>query len=63
LISSALVAFADLLTRGLMLLHSYVAGNGAFPPPLTEDEERQMLERKEAGDEEARFESFGSAMR
>jgi len=24
------------------------------PPPLTEDEERQMLERKEAGDEEAR---------
>ncbi len=54
MISSALVAFADLLTRGLMLLHSYVAGNGAFPPPLTEDEERQMLERKEAGDEEAR---------
>ena len=54
MISSALLAFAALLTRGLMLLHSYIAGNGAFPPPLTEDEERQMLERKEAGDEEAR---------
>jgi len=29
-------------------------GKRRVPPPLTEDEERQMLERKEAGDEEAR---------
>ncbi|MEA4883442.1 MAG: RNA polymerase sporulation sigma factor SigK [Clostridia bacterium] len=50
----AFAAIAALTARGIMLLTSYVSGNGAFPSPLSEAEEQEMLDRKEAGDEEAR---------
>jgi len=53
-IASGLLALASLLARGIMLLHAHVSGGGAFPPPLSEEEEREALERKEAGDESAR---------
>jgi len=54
LLPGALMALLQLFARGLSLFHSYTSGNGAFPPPLSEEEEREMLERKERGDEEAR---------
>ena len=54
MIASGLLALASLLARGIMLLHAHVSGGGAFPPPLSEEEEREALERKEAGDESAR---------
>jgi len=53
-VASGLLALASLLARGIMLLHAHVSGGGAFPPPLSEEEEREALERKEAGDESAR---------
>jgi RNA polymerase sporulation-specific sigma factor len=53
-ILGGLLALASLLARGVMLLHGYVSGGGAFPPPLSEHEEREALDRKEAGDESAR---------
>lgn len=54
MLAGALVALLALFARGVWLLHSYTSGSGAFPPPLSEDEERTMLERKETGDEHAR---------
>lgn len=54
MVASGLLALASLLARGIMLLHAHVSGGGAFPPPLSEEEEREALERKEAGDESAR---------
>ena len=54
MILGGLLALASLLARGVMLLHGYVSGGGAFPPPLSENEEREALDRKEAGDESAR---------
>ncbi len=54
MVLSGLLALASLLARGIMLLHAYVSCGGAFPPPLSEEEEREALERKEAGDESAR---------
>ncbi len=50
----ALMAVITLFARGIWLFHSYTSGNGAFPAPLSEAEETEMLERKESGDEQAR---------
>lgn len=50
----ALTAGAALLLRGLSLLVSYVTGSNAFPKPLTEEEERDYLARRDQGDEDAR---------
>ncbi|MCR4426315.1 MAG: RNA polymerase sporulation sigma factor SigK [Firmicutes bacterium] len=50
----AVAALAAICARGIALLASYVSGNGAFPPPLSETEEREMLERKDLGDTVAR---------
>lgn len=43
-----------LLLRGLWLLASYISNGNVFPPPLSEREEAEVLDRKEKGDEEAR---------
>ncbi|OPZ63191.1 MAG: RNA polymerase sigma-28 factor precursor [Firmicutes bacterium ADurb.Bin506] len=54
MLAGALMAVIALFARGIWLLHAYTSGNGAFPPPLSETEEAEMLERKESGDEQAR---------
>lgn len=54
MLAGALMAVVALFARGIWLFHSYTSGNGAFPPPLSEVEEAEMLERKENGDEYAR---------
>lgn len=48
---SALVTW---LVDGVGVLASFVTGGGAFPKPLRPEEERELLLRKESGDEEAR---------
>lgn len=50
----ALTAVAALLLRGISLLVSYVTGSHAFPKPLTEEEERDYLAKRDEGDENAR---------
>lgn len=40
--------------RGILLLVSYITNSGAFPAPLSEEEEASLIARKEAGDETAR---------
>lgn len=54
MLAGALMAVISMFARGMWLFHSYTSGNGAFPPPLSEAEEAEMLERKENGDEHAR---------
>mgnify|MGYP000880853900 CR=1 FL=1 len=51
---AAVTAVAALLLRGISLLVSYVTGTNAFPKPLTEEEEREYLARRDQGDESAR---------
>lgn len=48
---AALLAWA---THGLWFLVSFVSGGGAFPQPLSPEEEEHFLERWEKGDKEAR---------
>ena len=51
---AVVAALAALVLRGVSLLVSYITGSHAFPKPLTEDEEREYLRRRDEGDEDAR---------
>ncbi|NLU41146.1 MAG: RNA polymerase sporulation sigma factor SigK [Firmicutes bacterium] len=51
---AAVAGLAALVLRGVSLLVSYITGSHAFPKPLTEDEEREYLKRRDEGDDEAR---------
>lgn len=51
---ASLSALAVWLLKGLTVLASYVTNGNVFPKPLSEEEEKKLLERKAAGDMEAR---------
>ncbi|MDI3280502.1 MAG: RNA polymerase sporulation sigma factor SigK [Bacillota bacterium] len=48
------LVFLTFLLEGLVFLVSYLANEGVFPQPLSEEEEEACLKRMEEGDEEAR---------
>lgn len=50
MIPAVLVAVITFLFRGLMFLVSYVTNNSAFPLPLSEEEEADLLRRLQAGE-------------
>ncbi|NPV52841.1 MAG: RNA polymerase sporulation sigma factor SigK [Firmicutes bacterium] len=49
-----LTTFIFPLFRGISLLTSYITNSNIFPEPLSEEEEAELLVRKDAGDEVAR---------
>ena len=51
---SLLSAVAAWLIQGIGFLTGFVTSGSAFPKPLRPDEERELLIKKEAGDEGAR---------
>src|SRR5690554_5296660 len=52
--SPVLTALIYWLFQGIGVLASYVTNSSVFPKPLTPDQERSLLIKKEAGDESAR---------
>ena len=54
LFPSLLNALGAWLVEGLGFLTGFVTSGSAFPKPLNSDEERELLIKKEAGDEGAR---------
>lgn len=50
----AVAAMAALILKGVSLLVSYITGSHAFPKPLSEEEEREYLAKRDEGDESAR---------
>ncbi|HHY45976.1 MAG TPA: RNA polymerase sporulation sigma factor SigK [Firmicutes bacterium] len=52
--ASVLLAGLAFVCRGIHLFISYVTSSSIFPAPLTEEEEKELLSRREAGDEDAR---------
>jgi RNA polymerase sporulation-specific sigma factor len=51
---AAVAAMAALILKGVSLLVSYITGSHAFPKPLSEEEEREYLAKRDEGDESAR---------
>ncbi|NMB13480.1 MAG: RNA polymerase sporulation sigma factor SigK [Firmicutes bacterium] len=49
-----LTAIVGFLLQGFVFLISYVTNNNAFPLPLSEKEEAELLDRLQTGDSEAR---------
>lgn len=49
-----LMGISEIFTKGVLLLTSYISGNGTFPPPLSEEEERELIIKKDEGDHAAR---------
>lgn len=49
-----LMGISEIFTKGVLLLTSYISGNGTFPPPLSEEEERELIIKKDGGDHAAR---------
>lgn len=52
--SSLISAFGLLLVEGIGFLTGFITSGSAFPKPLRPEEERELLLKKEAGDEGAR---------
>lgn len=52
--SSLLSALSLWLFQGVGVLASFVTSGSAFPKPLSPEEEKKLLEKKAAGDEDAR---------
>ncbi len=49
-----LMGISEIFTKEVLLLTSYISGNGTFPPPLSEEEERELIIKKDEGDHAAR---------
>ncbi len=54
MIPSLMSALGSLLLEGIGFLTGFITSGSAFPKPLSPEEERELLNRKEKGDEGAR---------
>jgi len=49
-----LMGMSEIFTKGVLLLTSYISGSGTFPTPLSEEEEKDLIIKKDEGDPAAR---------